>query len=349
MPETKPAETVQPVKTPSTQPFPKKKVAIGMGAVTVIVIGVVVALMVSSNNAKSSPNNNGQNTGQFNYLPENTCPDSVFVENGQGRADKGDGHYLITDSQRSWIEGNCKNVSGITKTTIPAGDVSQSSSRPTSQSVVETEPPLLLGSVGFKFEDYNPATGKAGDIVFTKTPLPFDQIHGVFGQQDPRSPNDTSKRNPQPVVILPLGTKILSIVTGEVVEVKELYLGDMTVWVAKDKQSQYFYETEHIINPTVKVGDKVTAGQVIGEVSNYDSHNNPGFGLIELGILHPTPDGGVPEHLCPFNYLDPSIKDKVNTSFTKLHAAWNQYLGKQVYNYTTFATPGCVTLEGVDS
>lgn len=330
---------------PAKKPFPKKSmIIIGVSAAVAIIVALVIIFSAASRGNTATQNN----PGQFSYLPDNTCPQSVFVENGQNRADYNGKPYLISNSQKEWARNNC-NVPGLSRSSISSNSNTSSLQPPTSsQAAAETQPPLLLGSVGFNFADYNPATGKAGDIVFTKTKLPFDMIYGVFGQQDPRSPNDPSKRNPQPTVILPIGTKVLSLVTGEVVEVKQLYSGDMTVWVAKDKNSTYFYETEHIKNPTVKVGDKVTAGQIIGEVSDYDSQNNPGFGLIEIGILHSRTDGGAPEHLCPLNYLDPKIKDKTLSSLTKLYSAWNQYLGKEIYKYSTFANPGCVVLDAVE-
>jgi len=77
-------------------------------------------------------------------------------------------------------------------------------------------------------------------------------------------------------------------------------------YILVDLRSQEEYETEHIINPKVKVGDKVVAGQVIAEVSNYNK-NLPGFGIVEIGILK---GGNPPQHICPFSYLDPSIKEE---------------------------------------
>lgn len=346
-------ETQTTPPTPKLDPQKKKMIAVGAGVLTVIIIAIVVALAVASGNAKNNqnpqsqdqnqqPNDDRSNEGQSNMLsnlPENMCPQSVHEDNGMLLADLDGKPYIVKADQVGWIEQNCENVNGLNSGSNGSNQGSNSQ---------ETEPPLLIGSLGFNLSAYNSATGKAGDITFTKTKLQFDQIYSPFGQQDPRSPNDPSKRNPQPTVILPLGTKVQAIATGEVVEVKELYSGDMTVWIAKSKQSQYFYEIEHIINPTVAVGDKVTAGQIIGEVSNYDSHNNPGFGLVEIGILHSLPDGSPPKHVCPLNYLDPSIKQKVFDDLTTLYSAWNAYLGKEVYKPSTFANPGCVVLDEVE-
>jgi hypothetical protein len=204
-----------------------------------------------------------------------------------------------------------------------------------------SDDPLPLKSIGFQLEAYDETTNKAGDIEFTKIPLSFDQIYSPFGQQDPRT-TDTTKVNPQPTVILPIGTKVLSLVDGIVIDVKELYSKDWTIMVASSNNSKWIYETEHVNNPLVKKGDRVTGGQVIAEVSDYDTKNTPGFGLVEIGLLHPT-ESGRPSHVCPYQYLDPSIKDQVNSNLMKLYAAWEKYIGKDVYNQENFVSAGCVT------
>ena len=202
-----------------------------------------------------------------------------------------------------------------------------------------------MKSIGFTLDAYDPATNRAGDIVFTKTGVPFDQIWGDFGQQDPRSPGDPTKRNPQPTYILPLGTKVQSLIDGYVTKVDELYSGDVTIWVApvKDGGTMWF-ETEHVINPAVKVGDKVKSGQTIAEVSTHDSQYHPGFGILEIGLFRP--DGTQPAHYCPYEYLDESVKDNLYAKITALHTAWENYIGKDVYP-DSYPVPGCTSLDVV--
>jgi len=110
-----------------------------------------------------------------------------------------------------------------------------------------------------------------------------------------------------------------------------------------NEHGTWAYETEHVINPRVKVGDHVTAGQVIAEVSDYDTNLQPGYGIVELGILH----GGVtPEHLCPFAYLDPSIKKETLAKIKAFETSWEKYVGdSSLYNQSNEAIPGCVTLD----
>ncbi|HSX30612.1 MAG TPA: M23 family metallopeptidase [Candidatus Saccharimonadales bacterium] len=215
----------------------------------------------------------------------------------------------------------------------------------------QADQPLLLKSIGFNLDYYNAATNHAGDMVFTHEDHDLGLTHMIFadfGVQDARSPNDPTKRNPQPTFVLPLGTRVHSLVDGEVVNVESLYSGDYTIWVSSHKGSNYIYETEHVDNPLVKVGARVHGGQIIGEVSDHDSQYHPGFGIVEIGILHPEPNG-VAQHICPFHYLAPSIKTDIQKKILNVHQAWMQYIGMpNLYDDAHSAEPGCFTLDAVN-
>ncbi len=229
----------------------------------------------------------------------------------------------------------------------------QTKSRGMQNAAVAAKPvvdkPLVLESVGFNLDYYDSVTNHAGDMEFTNVDHTLSgHIHQIwqdFGQQDYRYPNDPTKKNPQPTYVLPLHTKVHALVTGEVVDVKKLYSNDYTIWVSRFPNSHYVYETEHVDNPIVKKGDKVTGGQVIAEVSDKDSDITPGFGLLEIGILYTAHNS--PQHLCPFQYLDPAIKNDIDAKITALHSSWEAYYGQKVY-LESFVTPGCVSEDPVN-
>jgi len=207
------------------------------------------------------------------------------------------------------------------------------------------EPPLLLKGIGVNLAEYNPVTNKAGDFVFTKQKLQFDRIWMDYGFTIPASSAGVAKRNPQPTFILPLGTKVRSLVDGIVVDIPKLYSGDYSVMVAPDMNSRWRYETEHVINPIVKIGDRVKAGQIVAEVSDYQSRHTPGFGLVEIGILK---GGNPPQHLCPFQYLDPSVKEDIQRNMQSFYQAWEKYRGKPGLYAKTTEPIGCLTTELID-
>lgn len=207
------------------------------------------------------------------------------------------------------------------------------------------DPPLLLKGIGVNIDSYDPKTNKAGDFVFSKQKLQFDRLFMGFGFVIPASSAGVQKSNPQPTFIVPLGTPVRSLVDGVVANIPKVWSGDYSIQVTADgKMQKWVYETEHIINPKVRVGDRVTAGQIIGEVSNYDKGLPPGYGIVEIGILK---GGNPPYHVCPFEYLDPSIKEEMFTKIKAFYKSWEEYRGgTPLYNIET--TPGCLTLDPIE-
>lgn len=210
------------------------------------------------------------------------------------------------------------------------------------------EPPLLLKSIGINLDYYDPKTGKAGDFLFTKQRLQFNRLFMGYGFVIPA--NETSsgkdKANPQPTFILPMGTKVRSLVDGVVVNMPKVWSGDYSIQVsATDTMEKWLYETEHVINPVVKVGDRVKAGQVIAEVSDFDRGTPAGFGIVEIGILK---GGNPPQHVCPFAYLDPSIKEQTFAKIKALFTSWEEYQGDSALYTEEELIPGCLTLNPIE-
>lgn len=235
-------------------------------------------------------------------------------------------------------------VSRGTTSKNQSSDTSQSSSETTTKT--DSDIPLKIKHLGINLAPYDSTTNKAGDIVFTKQTLgEFDRPFYDYGFSIPANSVAPARNNPQPTFIVPLGTKIHAIVDGEVMDVPKLYSSDYSIHIAKNKQSDTIYEMEHVINPIVKVGDRVKAGDVVAEVSDYDTKNTPGYGLVEIGILK---GGTPPKHICPFQYLDESIKNDVFTNLTSLYKGWNEYRGKTVYNFESNVIPGCVNYDEVE-
>ncbi len=250
--------------------------------------------------------------------------------------------FRVWDSQKSQnnnSDNNQENTNQNQTTDAPGP-------QPQNENIRKVEASdIVMKSVGFNIDTYDPAKNTAGDMVFTKKGIQFDQIWGDFGQQDPRSPNDKTKRNPQPTYILPLGTKVQSLIDGYVTKVETIYSGDMTIWVSPFMNGNIWFETEHVINPVVKVGDQVKSGQIIADVSTHDSQNHPGFGILEVGLFEPTPSETI--HTCLYRYMHESVKEDIYGKITALHDGWETYIGKDIYP-DDYPIPGCVSLDPVN-
>ena len=198
------------------------------------------------------------------------------------------------------------------------------------------EPPLKLKGIGVNFEDFK----------FTKEKLQFDRLFMGFGFVIPGSSSSSgqNKSNPQPTYVVPLGTPVRSLVDGIVAAIPTLWSGDYSIQVTADgKMQKWVYETEHIINPKVKVGDRVTAGQIIGEASTFDRGAPAGYGTVEIGILK---GGQTPEHVCPFAYLDDSVREEIFAKMRNLFQTWEDYTGNQAL-YPDSEIPGCLTTDSI--
>lgn len=200
--------------------------------------------------------------------------------------------------------------------------------------------------LGVEFGDYDPATNQAGDFKFTKAQLSsgegMQMLFMEYGHVIPgnSASGGMSKGNPQPTYILPLGTKVKAIADGKVYDVPKLYSNDYSVQI-EVPDSDLIFEMEHVINVKVKKGDTVKAGDVVAEVSDYDAKNYDGLGLVEIGILKP---GNPPSHVCPFDYLDESIKDDAFMKIDALKKAWEEYRGdSSIYDESKALVPGCVS------
>ena len=216
------------------------------------------------------------------------------------------------------------------------------SNSPNSQQIITPqntdEPPLKLKSIGVNLSDF----------IFTREKLQFNRIFMGFGFVIPSAMTSTgqAKWNPQPTFVLPLGTPVRSLVDGVVVSMPTLWSGDISIQVTADgKMGRWIYETEHVINPKVKVGEAVKAGQVIAEVGSFGNGDPSGFGAVEIGILK----GGVaPAHVCPFAYLDESIKDETLAGIKDLFNRWETYVADTALYDPSEKIPGCLTLEPIN-
>jgi len=198
------------------------------------------------------------------------------------------------------------------------------------------EPPLKLKSIGVEFSDFK----------FTKERLQFGKPFMEYGFFIPGSDaTHPPKYNPQPTFVLPLGTPVRSLVDGVVANVATVWSGDYSIQITADgKMQKWIYEVEHVIKPTVKTGDKVTAGQIIAEVSDFDKGAPEGYGAVEIGILK---GGATPQHVCPFAYLDDSIKEETLGKISELFKSWQEYIGDQTL-YKTTTVVGCLTLDPIE-
>lgn len=165
------------------------------------------------------------------------------------------------------------------------------------------------------------------------------------------------QRDPQPGFYAPIGTDVLAPITGIVTDVIALEHGDWSIMFGPDGKSSDIWETEHVIQVAVQVGDHVTAGQPVAKISDYDctysrSLGNDAYcrthlGIVELGYL--VGDSQVPTHLCPFepSRIDSAQRDAILADYTWALDQSERARGKPYMDRTTWATPHCEVTEPI--
>src|SRR3989344_2545334 len=203
----------------------------------------------------------------------------------------------------------------------------------------EIEP--KIENIGLDIGYYDETTNKAGDFVFTKSKIFQNKIFQDYGELITETSDGKPKINIQPTYLAPLGTKVRAITSGKIDKIELLYSGDYGIHIIKNYNSPWRYELEHVLNPVVKVGDMVVAGQIIAEVSNQTSEWNSGFGLVEIGILK---GGNPPSHVCPYLYLDDSVKEDYYNKINAFYNSWEEYKGdSNIYDQDSYPLPGCIS------
>lgn len=216
-------------------------------------------------------------------------------------------------------------------------------------------------NLGFQLAPFDPATGMAGDVRITGARPPVvpsndpnaaslnaanRYIMWPYGMSE--SSGGSTKVDVQAAYFLPLGTPIISMVSGTVCDVPKLYSDDYSVRVAPDGvdcghegKAAVLFETEHVIDPVVKFGDHVSAGQRVATVGTYRRDwAAAGFGIVEIGVAFMKNGSDRPWHACPSLTLDPKIAPRLLAELSAANAAWAEELGDDSL-YAGDAMPGC--------
>ncbi len=213
----------------------------------------------------------------------------------------------------------------------------------------EPEPVItkpILKNIGFTIDKYDPAAGKAGDILFVNKIGDHynNQIFLEYGFEvmGPNGP----KKLVSPTYFLPLGTKLISPVQGKMEKIINQGTDYEILMIPNDLQN-WRISFDHIINLKVKEGDEVNPGDILGEVAERNSEAiPPELGWTELQIWESVPIG--PLTVCPFTLLDDSIREDIETKITQLAVDWEGFIGKNVYAQENWTSPGCLTESLVD-
>jgi len=203
-----------------------------------------------------------------------------------------------------------------------------------------------IENIGVEIDFYNAQTNKAGDFVFDTFTYPWNsevyntKVFHDFGELV-LDASGSVKVAPEAAYIVPLGTKVLAMTDGIVTNIKLQETGDNEFGITKPESPLWTFGYDHVIKLTIKEGDAVVAGQVLGEVSDYNKWlRGDGYGAVEVFVAN-TVSSFIP--YCPFMYLDESVKQDYLNKIKALYVSWEEYTGNSsLYDEDNYFMPGCV-------
>lgn len=196
--------------------------------------------------------------------------------------------------------------------------------------------PPVIKNLAVEFGPYDPATGKAGDFIFK---YQGDQLNKVFWEFGATFGKGTQYEHMMPTLEYDTdpNASVRAIADGIVRSVAfQAETNDYEIFVSV-KDSVWAVDYDHIINPTVKAGDTITAGQELGIVGTW----NNGLGRTEITVGKYEQD--VAYLYCPFKYFDPALRAEYEEKVTRLMSDWEKWRQDQnIYNESENVMPGCL-------
>lgn len=133
------------------------------------------------------------------------------------------------------------------------------------------------------------------------------------------------------------GTKVISAIDGVVGFIKkQAETGDSEVFIQPSNGSVWTLGYDHISNVAVKKGQKVKAGEIIGDPAMQ------GNGALRFEFQVNKDEAGVTTHVCPSLKLDKDVKDSILTEVSAMQQSWNAVSGMNLYDLASQNPAGCI-------
>lgn len=134
------------------------------------------------------------------------------------------------------------------------------------------------------------------------------------------------------------GTKIIAAADGKVIDVKnQPESSDYEMIIQPHDNSMWSISYDHLSGVSLKRGDSVSAGDVLGEAAR---QNN---GLYRFEIQVNKDMDGKTEHICPTTLLADGVKDKWINELTEHQKAWESGSGiNDLYDIESQNPVGCL-------
>ncbi|MFV1917537.1 MAG: peptidoglycan DD-metalloendopeptidase family protein [Patescibacteria group bacterium] len=202
--------------------------------------------------------------------------------------------------------------------------------------------PPVLYNLGVEFGKYNPETGYAGDFRFEASKAYANKMFFEFGAVFPYA------RRGELVVHyiynLPSGTPIQAMTNGNVTTLREQKeSSDYELLIIPDGAPDWRLGYDHIVNPKFNKGERVNAGDIVGEVPFESGTDRVGFSTTEITVFTEGYSDEAINNFCPYIFLENSVKKEYETKIYELVKDWEIYVDDaNIYNEENWVLPGCL-------
>ena len=202
---------------------------------------------------------------------------------------------------------------------------------PKDQAADEQPEPFFISNLGVTFAPWNPTDNTAGDFLFVPT---MQKIFLEFGAVVGDGQGGT-KALPTFEYYLKKDAEVFAIAAGEVA--RFVYQEDTEDWeigVSFAPGSGWYIGYDHILSPTVGMGDRVQAGDILGNPGTWNAQ----VGRFEIMINN----DATGYSYCPFHVFDPALAEEYRGKVLQLMQDWEAYKGNpNIYDEAAHSHAGC--------
>ncbi|MBI4032220.1 peptidoglycan DD-metalloendopeptidase family protein [Candidatus Berkelbacteria bacterium] len=211
-----------------------------------------------------------------------------------------------TDSPSSGSSGS--DSSGSSGGSSGSSGSSGGSSDSGSTTPAEPTPPVLK-NLGVAFAPYDSVTGRAGAFDFLSL------------QSKPFIPFGDNGTEPTFTFLTAEDADVTAVADGyiQAVTYQGTYSDYSIVANTEADNGGYTIDYDHILSPTVSVGDQVSAGKVLGKVG---THSDVGVGRVEIMVFL---GGQSITSYCPFTYFDSSLRATYESKLATLMSDYESF------------------------
>lgn len=186
---------------------------------------------------------------------------------------------------------------------------------------------------------YDPTQSKSGNVLISNDALREYDANGLKGFYVFGDRLSGNRLNPNfEFSSLAEGTKIIAALDGVVGFVKQQGdSGDYEVFLQPSEGSIWTVGYDHLTNVTVKQGDRVKVGDILGEPAK----QNNGLRRFELQVNKDT--GGVSTHICPSTLVAASVNETMLADLQTMENAWETFSKKDLYRLEDQRPVGCLS------